>query len=133
MTRVTAPRTALAILAVTALTACTDAATRIAYDLKAGASRLRESPEESATVDHAPQAIPEGCPGPYTVQLSKESALVVWCQDAIGAPSTSSHITTYHLNSVTVPETLIVHKQAGEHARIELRKDGSRIAVVGLQ
>jgi len=36
------------------------------------------------------------------------------------------------LNYVSVPETLIIHKGAGEHTEIDLRKSGDTIAVVGL-
>jgi hypothetical protein len=133
VTPCSARRALLASVASAAFVACTDAATRIAYDLEAGAKGLRSSAKETSTVDHVPVAAPEGCPGPYTVQLSRESALVVWCQEAIGAPSSGSHTTTYHLNFVSVPETLIVHKDAGEHTEIDLRKTGDSISVVGLR
>ena len=115
------------------LAACTDAATRVAYDLERGAKELRASSRRTATVDHAPRATPEGCSGPYTLQLSQASALVVWCQDSIGGPSSGSHITTYHLNYVVVPTTWIIHKNASEHALIDLRKDGDAIVVSGLR
>jgi hypothetical protein len=120
-------------LATIALVACTDAATRVAYDIEAGAKKLRGSAAATLTVDHAPEATPEGCPGGYTLQLSKASALLVWCQDAIGAPSASSHTTTYHLNYVIVPETLVIHKERGEHVLLELTKQGDAVAVLGLR
>ena len=95
------------------LVSCTDAATRVAYDIEAGAKRFRKAPTVVATVEHSPEARPEGCPGGYTLQLSEESALLVWCQDSIAGPSVSSHTTTYHLNYVDIPWTLIVHKGRG--------------------
>ncbi|HTO54295.1 MAG TPA: hypothetical protein VMR50_13000 [Myxococcota bacterium] len=125
--------TAAAVLAAAFATACTDAATRIAYDLEAGAKSLRASPAQSATVDHAPQRRPEGCPGGYKVQLSKESALVVWCEDSPDGPSVGSHTTTYHLNWVSVPETLSIYKPAGEHLVLQLEKRGDSIAVVSVR
>ena len=125
------------LLALSAAAACgafTDAATRVANDLEGGAKRLRSSNERTLTpVEHVAEATPEGCPGDYTLQLSQESALVVWCQDSIGGPSSGSHTTTYHLNYVGVPQTLLIHKHTGEHGWIELTKDGDAIVVSGLR
>jgi hypothetical protein len=115
------------------LVSCTDAATRVAYDIEAGAKRFRKAPTVVATVEHSPKARPEGCPGGYTLQLSEESALLVWCQDSIAGPSVSSHTTTYHLNYVDIPRTLIVHKGRGQHVWLDLAKDGDRIVVTGLR
>jgi hypothetical protein len=115
------------------MSACTDAATRVAYDLEAGAKNLRASSGRTATVDHTPRRMPEGCPGPYTLQLSQGSVLVVWCQDSIGGVTSGSHTTTYHMNFVAVPETWIIHKAAGQHALIDLRRDGDNVVVSGLR
>ena len=132
MTRLQRPCITALTIAST-LSACTDAATRVAYDLESGAKKLRASSGHTATVDHIPQATPEGCPGAYTLQLSQASALVVWCQDSIGGLSSASHTTTYHLNYVAVPKTWIIHKDAGQHALIDLRKDGEAVVVSGLR
>lgn len=123
----------LALAAAAGCSTFTDAATRVAYDLEAGAKRLRSSREQTLTVEHVPQAKPEGCTGGYTLQLSQESALLVWCQDSIGGRSSGSHTTTYHLNYVGVPQTLIIHKQAGEHTWIDIRKDGDAVVVAGVR
>jgi hypothetical protein len=32
-----------------------------------------------------------------------------------------------------VPQTLIIHKQAGEHTWIDLRKDGDAVVVAGVR
>jgi hypothetical protein len=112
---------------------CTDAATRVADDLEAGAKRFRKTATATATVEHSPKATPEGCPGGYTLQLSEESALLVWCQDSIGGPSVTSHTTTYHLNYVDVPRTLVIHKERGQHVWLDLAKEGDRIVVTGLR
>jgi hypothetical protein len=113
--------------------ACTDAATRVAYDLEAGAKQLESSSSSSYVVDHAPSKQPEGCPGGYTLQLNKESSLLVWCQDESEGPSVSSHTTTYHLRFVHVPETYKIHKGPGEHARIALTKRAGGIFVTGVE
>jgi hypothetical protein len=52
------------------LMSCTDAATRVAYDLEAGAKRFRKAPTVAAPVEHSPKASPEGCPGGYTLATS---------------------------------------------------------------
>jgi hypothetical protein len=122
----------LAVVLVAAVAGCTDAATRVANDLERGARQLRASRDSSLTVDHAPQQTPDGCPSGYTLQLSRAAGLLVWCQDSIGGPSTSSHITTSHLAYVQVPRTYIVHKRPGEHAFIELSRNGDDIDVTGL-
>jgi hypothetical protein len=122
-----------AVAAAVVLGACTDAATRVAFDLEAGAKKLGRSSDNTAVVDHAPTPRPEGCTGGYTLQLSQASALLVWCQDSIGGPSAASHTTTYHLNYVTVPQTLIIHKDSGQHALIELTREDGAIAVTGLR
>lgn len=121
-----------------ALAACsdgmfTDAATRVANDVATGASELRHSSAQTLVVDHAPQATPDGCPGGYTLQFIKDSLIGVWCQEKIGGPSVSSHITTYHLNFVTVPKTWIVHKDRGQHALIELTRQGDAIVVTDVR
>ena len=116
-----------------AFSACTDAATRVANDLESGAKHLRSSRAMTATVDHAPTAAPEGCAGAYTLQLSRASSLLIWCQDSIGAPSHGTYTTTYHLNFVTVPQTFIIHKDSGQHALIGLAMDGNAVAVTGLR
>ena len=80
-----------------------------------------------------PAPAPEGCPGAYTLQLSQASALLVWCQDSIGGPSSASHTTTYHLNYVAVPRTYIIHKDSGQHVLIDLTKEGDAIVVSGVR
>jgi hypothetical protein len=132
-TRTSLAATALALLAAAFTTDCTDAATRIANDLESGAKALRRSSAQSSTVDHAPKVEPEGCPGGYKIQLTKDSALVVWCEDSPDGPSVGSHTTTYHLNYVTVPETLSIFKRAGEHLELELQKRGDSAAVVAVR
>lgn len=123
----------LSLAALVLLCACTDAATRVAYDLESGAKTLRSSSAQSLIVDHAPKSEPDGCPRGYTLQLSEAAGLLVWCQDSLDGPSTSSHITTYHLRFVKVPRTYKIHKEAGEHAYIELAKDGGDISVTAVR
>jgi hypothetical protein len=123
----------LSLIAGLLLVGCTDAATRVAYDLEEGSKKLTGSGALTYTVDHAPSATPDGCAGPYTLQLSRESSLLVWCNDPVTGKPVASHTTTYHLDYVGVPTTFIVEKRAGEHAFILLAREGSHIVVTGLQ
>jgi hypothetical protein len=107
----------------------TDAATRLARDLKDGASRLASSRGDSIVVVHRMKPEPEGCRHGYRVQLSAASALVVWCRSADGAQTVSSHTTTSHLPAVAVPRTWIVDKAAGEPLRIELTRAAGKPVV----
>ncbi len=55
------------------LPACTDAATRIAYDIEAGVGALRRSGAASYSKKHVPEEEPDGCAAPYSVQFSTAS------------------------------------------------------------
>ena len=112
------------------LAGCTDAATRIAYDLEAGAKSLRASPESRATVRHEPSRLPEGCDGAYALEIGRgakgdpgKGSIVVKC-DGHGL-----YYTTYHLNFVVVPATVGVRKAAGEPVLLQLEKRGDEIAL----
>lgn len=115
------------------LAACTDGATRIAYDLEAGAKALQRSGAASTSVKHVLEAHPEGCAGPYAVQFSAASILVIWCKDASGARTVGSHGTTYHLRFVEVPKQLNLEKNAGEPLYIDLEKRRGRVNVVAIR
>jgi hypothetical protein len=109
------------------LAGCTDAATRIANDIEAGAAKLRSSGATRLTVKHAPERSPEGCVKGYYLQLSERSIMVVWCAEG------GSYGTTYHLSSVEVPQTHRITKQAGEPTLIELEKNDDRIVVTAVR
>jgi len=105
----------------------------MANDLAAGSRQLTRTGAMAYTVEHRPRPSPDGCAGPYTLQLSKQSALVIWCDDPETGKPVSSHTTTYHLNYVAVPATFIVKKGAGEHTFISLAREGDRIVVTGVR
>ena len=64
---------------------CTDAATRLAYDMETGATALRSSQANGAAVEAVPAWLPEAARPATPLQLSRESVLVIWCQDAKAA------------------------------------------------
>jgi len=69
------------------------------------------------------------CAGPYTVQLDKVGALVIWCKDDTGA-TTASPGTSYHRRLVHTPQTSYLDKIAGETLTIELEQQGHRAVIV---
>lgn len=107
----------------------TDAATRLAGDLKEGAQRLRSAGEASRVVIHRVKRSPEGCAHGYRVQLSAASSLLVWCKDERGEGTVSGYSTTSHLPAVDVPQSWIVDKARGEPLHIELTQTAGKPAV----
>jgi hypothetical protein len=129
-----AGRGALAAACVFALAGCTDAATRIAYDLEAGAQSLKSSAETRAAVRHEPSRWPEGCDGGYDLEIGRgakgdpgKGSITVRCAGR------GLYYTTYHLNFVVVPATLGVRKEAGAPVLLQLEKRGGGIALTEIQ
>ena len=116
----------IAMLAIVmSVPACSDGATRVAFDIEAGVAAFGRGQAAAATIRHLPEGSPDGCRGPYTLQLSARSSLVIWCKDAAGAQTVASHATTYHLRFVDVPQTFRIDKAAGEATLIDIvRRDG---------
>jgi hypothetical protein len=115
------------------LWACSDGATRIAYEIESGVAAFRRSDAKTASIRHVPEARPDGCAGAYTVQFTASSALVIWCKNPDGSGVQSSHTTTYHLRFVEVPRTYKLDKGAGEATIIELAKENGRVVVTAVR
>ena len=125
-----APATAALAVSIAACSILEDAATAIANDLEAGAGRFERSTDAATTIVHVPSARRGGCADDYRVQFSRASSLVVWCYaPGDDTKTVSSHTTTYHLNYVDVPETIIVDKKRGESLSIELAKGAGKPVV----
>ena len=137
----------LSVLVLALLTgACSDAATRVAYDIESGTKKLGSAEGARIEIRHVPSRWPEGCAGSYTLHLGKGSAtadgngnfhinrdadgLSVRCFNSSGNPHAWG--TTYHLRFVDVPETVDLQKQGGEVAVIEVERKSGRAVVVGL-
>jgi hypothetical protein len=122
---------------------CSDAGTRVSYDIEAGAKRLSMGEGSTVVVEHVPQSWPEGCSGPYDVEIERGASvgdghgnfqvapgagpLVVSCAEGGGGS------TTYHLRFVDVPKPLRVHKRAGEVTTLELRRERGKALLVALR
>ena len=119
---------ALALMLIAGCGDWTDAATRIAYDLKAGAASLGAEEGAVYVVRHAPARAGE-CTGPFKVQFDQVGALVIWCQDAAGN-TISSHSTSYHSNYVDTAQTSILDRPAGAELSIHLERRHGRAVIV---
>lgn len=119
------------LLLLAALAGCdglTDAATRLAYDIEAGVERLGREPGARHSIRHRPADAAE-CSGPYTIQLDKVGALIVWCKDGAGN-TVASGSTSFHSRFVETPQTYIVEKDAGTTFVIEVeRRNGKAIVI----
>lgn len=123
----------LLLLCLVALTGCfTDAATRLAYDIENGVDRLGREVGATYSIRHNTPSKPGECTGPYTVQLDKVGALIVWCKDGAGN-TVSSHGTSYHSRFVDTPQTYILEKSAGSALVIDIERRSSRAAITGVR
>lgn len=120
------------LLALTACDGWTDAATRIAYDIEAGAARLGSSQGARHRIEHATPSKSGECTGPYKVQVDQVGALIIWCYDAAGQ-TVSSHSTTYHGRFVDTPRTYILDKPAGSTLTLDIERRGGRAIVTSVQ
>lgn len=118
----------------------TDAATRLANELKDGAATLRNSNQERLEIVHKPLSFPEGVHGPYevvfqqSVDCTKCGSLWVHDLDTTNPdfkPGGGS--TSYHRNFVRVPKELSIRKPKGQPVVIVLRKAASAIEVEALR
>lgn len=110
----------------------TDPATRLASGIEAGAGQLGSADDSTYSIQNLTPATSDQCLGPYTVQLDKVGALIVWCKDAAGK-IVSSGSTTYHARFVDTPKTSIVDKPAGSTLTIDLERRNGRAVIVDVR
>jgi len=118
----------LALLTVLSTSSCyyvfTDAATRLAYDLKAGAAKLSGSDLQEWEIEHRPASFPYGVHGDYEIILNAvDQARQRGGSLGVTGEGVRSG-TSYHLRFVTVPKELRIHKKKGEVTYLTLRKTG---------
>jgi hypothetical protein len=128
-------RLLLLLMSLTTVTGCdiaTDAATRLAYGIEAGAGRLGRGDGAKYSIQHDTPSKAGECIGPYTVQLDKVGALIVWCKDAAGH-TVSSHSTSYHARFVDTHQTYILEKPAGTALTIDIERRDGRAVVTNVR
>jgi len=109
----------------------TDPATRLAFGIESGAGQLGAADGSTYSIQNLTPARSGECNGPYTVQLDKVGALIVWCKDATGK-TVASGSTSYHARFVDTPKTYIVNKPAGSTLTIDLERQHGRAVIVGV-
>ena len=106
----------------------TDAATRLAYELKAGAKQLNKSDKSEWEVEHLPVSSPEGIDGAYqiTLQAVKHDNNGINGSGSLTVENIGGKYygTSYHLRFVTVTKELKIRKKKGETTYLTLRKTG---------
>lgn len=107
----------------------TDAATRLAYDLKAAAGKLATKEGSDYLLVHRMPSKKGECDGPYRVQIDQAGALIFWCKDEAGN-SIGSPATSYHRPYVETRQTMILDKAAGEAIHIRLERVATRAVIV---
>lgn len=122
----------VALIAAGGCDIATDPATRLASDIKAGASLLGSESGATTSIRHATPSKSGECTGPYKVQLDEVGAMIIWCKDAAGE-TVSSHSTSYHARFVETPQTYLIDKEADETLTIELERRGSRAVITGVR
>ena len=110
----------------------TDGATRVANDIREGSRALGSQEGSKYTIEHLPKSKPEGCSENYHLEFVKGSLIGIWCKSASTGQTTSSHVTTSHLNFVDLPKGYVVDKKAGEVTFIELERQNGRATIVGV-
>jgi hypothetical protein len=123
---------AFVLMSMAGCSVVTDAATRLANDIKDGASRLGGEDGAVHSVHHRTPSASGQCTGPYKLQLDKVGAIIIWCKDANGE-TVSSHSTTYHGRYVDTPATYLLDKEAGTTLIIDLERRGGRAVVTDVR
>ncbi len=113
-----------------------DAATRLAYQIRDEAGALIRSGASSRSFKHFPRSWPEGMTGDYRVEITETKTGPASGHRSIGlAPAIGSvrYSTSYHLNFVEVPRDLVVTHRKGEPTTVTLEKKDGKVLLTGLQ
>lgn len=106
-----------------------DAATRLAYQIRDEAIGLKRSGQATRTFEHWPKAWPEGIGGDYRIEIIETRTAPRPGHRSIGVARNLTektwYATSYHLNFVEVPKDLVASHRKGEPTLVTLElKDG---------
>ncbi|MHB8880086.1 MAG: hypothetical protein ACYC69_01095 [Thermodesulfovibrionales bacterium] len=114
-----------------------DAATRLAYQIRDEAAALRRSGQATRTFAHLPRKRPEGVTGDYRIEITETRTSPRPGHRSIGVAmdwkKPTWYATSYHLNFVEVPEDLIVLHRKGEATIVTLEMKDGKVLLTGLQ
>ena len=114
-----------------------DAATRLAYDIRDEAAALRRSGQASRTFEHRPRTWPEGITGAYRIEIKETRTSPRPGHRSIGVARNLTeqpwYSTSYHLNFVAVPADLEVSHRQDEPTIVTLMLEHGRVLLSGLK
>jgi hypothetical protein len=114
-----------------------DAATRLAYQLRDEAAALRRSGQTVRTFEHRPKAWPDGISGPYRIEIAETKTSPRPGHRSIGVARNLTeptwYSTSYHLNFVEVPKDLVVAHQSDEPTLVSLELKDGKVLLTGLK
>jgi hypothetical protein len=113
-----------------------DAATRLAYQIRDEAADLRRSGQSMRTFEHLPKAWPEGVKGDYRIEITETRTSPRPGHRSIGVAldweKPTWYATSYHLNFVEVPKDLVVFHRKGEPTFVTLELKDGKVLLTGL-
>ena len=114
-----------------------DAATRLAYQIRDEAAALRRSGQAARTFEHRPTSWPDGISGDYRIEIIETRTSPRPGHRSIGVARNLTeqtwYATSYHLNFVEVPKDLVVSHRNGEPTIVTLEMRDGRVQLTGLR
>ena len=114
-----------------------DAATRLAYQIRDEAAELRHSGESTRTFVHKPWAWPDGITGDYRIEIIEYKTAPRPGHRSIGVARSLAgpawYTTSYELNFVEVPRDLSVAHQKGEPTLVTLQMQDGKVLLTDLK
>jgi hypothetical protein len=114
-----------------------DAATRLAYQIRDEAAALRRSGRSARTFAHVPREWPQGVTGDYRIEITETRTAPRPGHRSIGVAldwkKPTWYATSYHLNFVEVPKDLIVFHRKGEATLVTLELQDGKVLLTGLR
>ena len=114
-----------------------DAATRLAYQIRDEAADLRRSGAAAHTFEHHPKAWPDGVSGDYRIEITETKTAPRPGHRSIGVARNLTgqtwYATSYHLNFVDVPKDLVVAHKKGEPTLVTLELKDGKVLLTGLR
>jgi hypothetical protein len=114
-----------------------DAATRLAYQIRNQSLLMRVSGESTRTFVHEPRSWPDGVDGAYRVEIKSGKTDPFPGHRSIGVARNLTerpwYWTSYHRNYVDVPEDVEVAHQAGEPTLVTLEMRDGKILLTALK
>jgi hypothetical protein len=114
-----------------------DAATRLAYQIRDEAAALRRAGGPVRVFEHWPRSAPDGIRGDYRIEIVETRTSPRPGHRSIGVARNLTepawYATSYHLNFVEVPRDLTVSHRKGEPTRVTLELRDDRVLLTDLR